>query len=589
MRRGGAGVSDGPIQVLKFGSSVLASPEHLADAVHEIYRWWRRGHRVVAVVSAIGGKTDGLLAEAERLSARPDEEATAELLATGEAESVALLKLALAKAGIPASALDASRLGVRTTGDLLDADPVALDAAALHGHLRARPVLVVPGFVGRHEDGRLSLLGRGGSDLTALFLAARLGGTCRLLKDVPGLFEWDPAGSGPKPRRFDSITFADALALGGEILQRKAIEFAQARGLCFQVSACAAAEASTVGATSTQLARSSEARPPLRVGVLGLGTVGTGVVTHLLRQPERFIFVGALVRDASKRRALDLPPSQLFEHPDPLLEQDPEVLIDCAGNAEQLSLRILGALEQGIPLITADKALLADSTGALSDWRAGSTPLIRGSAAVAGVVPALECVRRLRATAERGEGSPVRIIEGVLNGTTNFVLDRVSAGDPFDDAVREAQELGFAEADPSADLDGLDAQRKLALLVEEAWSETLRPDHIACTGILAAEELAFQARSQERVRLVARAERFANGRIVAEVAPRLLPVDHPMAQAEGEGNVVRIETEDGAVHTLAGKGAGRWPTAEAVLGDLLEHWRGLQRVRLEADQQAEVE
>ena len=95
MRRGGAGVSESPIQVLKFGSSVLASPEHLANAVHEIYRWWRAGKRVVAVVSAIGSTTDRLLAEAKRLSARPDEEATAELLATGEAESVALLKLAL--------------------------------------------------------------------------------------------------------------------------------------------------------------------------------------------------------------------------------------------------------------------------------------------------------------------------------------------------------------------------------------------------------------------------------------------------------------------------------------------------------------
>jgi homoserine dehydrogenase len=550
---------------LKFGSSVLASPEHLANAVHEIYRWWREGKRVVAVVSAIGSTTDRLLAEAKRLSARPDEEATAELLATGEAESVALLKLALAKAGIPASALDAARLGVRTRGPLLDADPVALDADALHAHLRQRPVLVVPGFVGRHDDGRLSLLGRGGSDLTALFLAARLNAECRLLKDVPGLFEWDPASAGPAPRRFATISFADALELDGAILQKKALAFAQSRGLSFLVSRCAAARHTLVGATTTAIAQDPLPLTPLRVGILGLGTVGVGVAAHVLRQPERFELVGAVVRDASKRRAIDLPEAQVFTHPDGLLQQKPDVLIDCAGNPEAFALRLIGALEQGIRVITADKALLADSTGNLADWLAGDQPRLRGSAAVAGVVPALEAVRRSQ--------PEVRIIEGVLNGTTNFVLERVAEGASLDEAVREAQELGFAEADPSADLDGLDAQRKLALLVQAAWGETLRPDHIACTGIRAAAELAARATPHERVRLVARAERFANGRIVAEVAPRLLPMDHPMAQAQGEGNAIVIETEEGKRIALAGKGAGRWPTAEAVVADLLDLWR----------------
>lgn len=565
MRRGGAGVSESPIQVLKFGSSVLASPEYLANAVHEIYRWWREGKRVVAVVSAIGSTTDRLLAEAKRLSARPDEEATAELLATGEAESVALLKLALAKAGIPASALDAARLGIRTRGPLLDADPVALDADALHTHLRLRPVLVVPGFVGRHDDGRLSLLGRGGSDLTALFLAARLGADCRLLKDVPGLFEWDPASDGPAPRRFATISFADALELDGAILQKKALAFAQSRGLSFLVGRCAAARQTLVGATTTAIASDPVPLAPLRVGLLGLGTVGVGVAVHVLRQSERFELVGAVVRDASKRRAIDLPEDLVFTHPDGLLGQNPDVLIDCAGNPEAFALRLIGALEQGIRVITADKALLADSTGNLADWLEGEQPRLRGSAAVAGAVPALEAVRQSQ--------SEVRIIEGVLNGTTNFVLERVAEGASLDDAVREAQELGFAEADPSADLDGLDAQRKLALLVHAAWGETLRPDHIACTGIRAAAELAARATPHERVRLVARAERFANGRIVAEVAPRLLPLDHPMAQAQGEGNAIVIETEEGKRISLAGKGAGRWPTAEAVVADLLDLWR----------------
>lgn len=577
------------IQVLKFGSSVLASPEHLADAVHEITRWWREGKRVVAVVSAIGSTTDRLLAEAERLSARPDEEATAELLATGEAESVALLKLALAKAGVPASALDAARLGVRTTGPLLDADPVALDADALRAHLRQRPVLVVPGFVGRHDDGRLSLLGRGGSDLTALFLAARLGGECRLLKDVPGLYEWDPAGQGPAPRRFASIRFADAIELDGAILQKKAVAFAQARGLRFWVGRCAAQRATEVGAAETHLADDPPALPPLRVGLLGLGTVGVGVATHLLRQPNRFRLVGALVQDPDKDRAVALPREQLVTHPDDLLARQPQVLLDCAGDATGLALRLTGALEQGVQVITADKALLADSTGQLAPWTTGDEPALRGSAAVGGVVPALETVRRLTQASAWDPGQRVRIIEGVLNGTTNFVLERVAEGATLETAVQEAQQLGFAEADPSADLDGLDVQRKLALLVQAAWGETLRPDVIACTGIRTAAALAARATAHETVRLVARAERFANGGVIAEVAPRLLPIDHPMAQARGEGNAVVLETEEGTRLTLAGKGAGRWPTAEAVLADLFDLWRARCRAHELAFAQASIE
>jgi len=560
-------MSASPIHVLKFGSSVLATPEHLADAVHEIYRWWRRGHRVVAVVSALGGTTDRLLRQAEDLSARPDEEATAELLATGEAESVALLKLALAKAGIPASALDAARLGVRTRGPLLDADPVALEVESLQAHLRQRPVLVVPGFVGRHDDGRLSLLGRGGSDLTALFLAARLGAQCRLLKDVPGLYEWDPAAQGSEPRRYASIRFDDALELGGEILQAKALEFAQARGLTFEVGACASRLTTLVGAAQTQLAEEEVQAKPLRVALLGLGTVGIGVAAHLQRQPSRFELLGACVRDLHKRRALELDPSQLFTQLDDLLALSPDLMIDCTGQAADFAPRLLALLERGVQVITADKALLASDDEDWWSWWQTDQRALRGSAAVAGVLPALEAVERCVAA------GGVRSVEGVLNGTTNFVLEQVAAGSSFEEAVFEAQGLGFAESDPSADLDGLDAQRKLALLVRAAWGEKLDASRIACTGIRAAAVLASRATPHECVRLVARAERFANGGIVAEVAPRLLPLDHPLAQAKGEGNVVVVESESGARELLSGKGAGRWPTAEAVLADAYDCWR----------------
>src|SRR5689334_16886476 len=158
------------IKVLKFGSSVLRSEEDLSLAVHEIYREWRRGARVLAVVSAFGDTTDRLLARAESLCPEPEPSALAALLATGEATSAALLGLALARAGLPVKVLDPAQAGLLTDGGRLDAALISADIERLHEELQSA-VVVLPGFVGRDAEGGATLLGRGGSDLTALFLA----------------------------------------------------------------------------------------------------------------------------------------------------------------------------------------------------------------------------------------------------------------------------------------------------------------------------------------------------------------------------------------------------------------------------------
>src|SRR5262245_38452468 len=180
------------VTVLKFGSSVLRSEDDLPTIVHEIYRHYHEGSGVIAVVSAFGDMTDQLMRRAESLCGQPDQSALAALLATGEATSSALLGLALSRAGIPARLLDAAQVGLRTVGDRLNADPIAIDSARLLGEAR-RAIVVLPGFVGRSENGDTTLLGRGGSDLTALFLAQRLSARCALIKDVAGLYTSDPA------------------------------------------------------------------------------------------------------------------------------------------------------------------------------------------------------------------------------------------------------------------------------------------------------------------------------------------------------------------------------------------------------------
>src|SRR6266542_2763778 len=161
------------IIVLKFGSSVLRSEADLPSAVHEIYRWWRDGAQVIAVVSALGDTTNQLMRRAETICEKPDNAVLPSLLATGEGASSALLTLALNKVGIAARLLDEVQARLRTVSGNTDAIPVSVDAARLLSESQ-HAVVVFPGFVGRDETGDRTILGRGGSDLTALFLAQQL-------------------------------------------------------------------------------------------------------------------------------------------------------------------------------------------------------------------------------------------------------------------------------------------------------------------------------------------------------------------------------------------------------------------------------
>ncbi|HTT69184.1 MAG TPA: M20/M25/M40 family metallo-hydrolase [Gemmatimonadales bacterium] len=236
-----------PLTVLKFGGSVLGTARDYAAAVADVRRHLQRGERVLAVVSALKGATDSLLADARHFGPAPEPAATASLLATGEAASAARLALALNAAGVEAAILDPSAIGLTTRGPLLDADPVAVDDEALRRALERSGAAVVPGFFGRDTSGGYALFGRGGTDLTALFLAHRLGARlCRLLKNVDGVYEHDPAG-GRKPRRYDVISWDDALKLGSRVVQPKALHFARRERVEFDVGAVGSPRGTRVG------------------------------------------------------------------------------------------------------------------------------------------------------------------------------------------------------------------------------------------------------------------------------------------------------------------------------------------------------
>jgi homoserine dehydrogenase len=250
--------SGSPTIVLKFGSSVLRSEDELPRAVEEIRRQRELGRAVVAVVSAIGKTTDVLLQKAHRISKDPAPSALALMVATGEDVAAAFLTMALENAGIRVALMEPVGIGLKCEGEPLDATPCGLDTDLVRRALDGGRVGVVPGFYGRGPDGKIYLLGRGGSDLTALHLAKSLAAACRLLKDVDGVYDADPGHPGRSARRYAQLSYDDALALEARVVQAKALRFARDHGITFEVAAPGAERSTRIGPLPTRLAQASD-------------------------------------------------------------------------------------------------------------------------------------------------------------------------------------------------------------------------------------------------------------------------------------------------------------------------------------------
>jgi homoserine dehydrogenase len=220
--------------------------------------------------------------------------------------------------------------------------------------------------------------------------------------------------------------------------------------------------------------------------------------------------------------------------------------------------------------VTANKALLAAEGDRLQAVANANEVTISGSAAVGGVLPALETIEQAKT---RG---PIKGLHGVLNGTTNFILDQLAKGQELENAICAAQAAGYAEADPVLDLDGTDVTQKLILLARAAFGVSLPLASISRQGIehLNSESLAEARERGNTIRLVASCRAPGVG-LQACVSPVELPFDHPLARLKAAQNGLIVETANGAQRIVFGTGAGRWPTTEAVMADLLDVYREL--------------
>lgn len=567
------------ITVLKFGGSVLRDESDVTKAVNEIYRNWRSGSKILAVVSAFNGRTDELLSKAKQFEIDGGEVATASLLLSGETETAALLTLALGQAGLPAKVLTPRQIGLLTRGETLDAEPIWADTAKLRAELD-NSIVVVSGFGGIDRNGDPTLLGRGGSDLTALFLAERLDARCILVKDVDGLYESDPAYT-HEPRRFAAASYRTAAEIGGSLIQKKAVEFAEENSLTVELRSLNSKTGTIISNLPNSFAANEIEHRPLRIALLGCGTVGKGVFETISKYPERFEIVGVLNRHRDKAIAAGIPTHLIANDAASLLGKNADVVIELIGGTDTAHDLIKRSLAAGRHVVTANKALLAERISELNSIAKENNASLRFGASVGGALPAFEF-----AANDAGE---IASISGILNGTCNFICDQLAEGIEFDEAVKLAQSSGFAEADPTLDVDGTDAAQKLSLLARAAFGVEIPIDAIERNGIekLSPKDLKKAASRSNTIRLIAQVKRCDNG-FEASVEPREVSLDHTFGSITGAGNCLLVEEQDGSKRFVTAKGAGRYPTTESVIADLFDLYRHHQRTPARSAKAAEA-
>jgi len=281
-----------------------------------------------------------------------------------------------------------------------------------------------------------------------------------------------------------------------------------------------------------------------------------------------------LVREVSKRRTIEISNDVLTADPADVLD-DPaiEVVIEVAGGDEPMRSYIERAIQAGKHVITANKVVMARHGPELLDQAAEKNVDVYFEAAVGGGIPLISTFRTDL------QANRIEAVSAVINGTTNYVLGRMaSQGMTMADALREAQEAGYAEADPTDDIGGYDATYKLAILASIAYEIKVRPDDIYREGIEGIEPIDFRYARELgfAIKLIAHTQRHP-GRIEARVHPAMVPLDHPLARVEGAENAVFVEGDLVAHVLLVGQGAGGRPTASAVVGDLIDLARSIRR------------
>ena len=317
---------------------------------------------------------------------------------------------------------------------------------------------------------------------------------------------------------------------------------------------------------------------PVGVAVLGMGTVGTEVVRLMDEYAEEFAariggpleLKGIAVSDLEKQRP-GVPAELLTDDAMSLVErEDVDIVVEVIGGIDYPRRIVLAALNAGKSVVTANKALVAAHADELAEAADAAQVDLYFEAAVAAAIPVVGMLRRSLA------GDQVQRISGIVNGTTNYILDAMtSTGATYDDALAEATRLGYAEADPTADVEGHDAASKAAILASLGFHTRVKFDDVHTEGItkVTADDIEAARKAGYTIKLLAICEKVTNDKgeesVNARVHPTLIPSEHPLASVKESYNAIYVDSEAAGSLMFYGNGAGGAPTASAVLGDLV--------------------
>ncbi|MBT1017626.1 homoserine dehydrogenase [Canibacter sp. lx-72] len=315
----------------------------------------------------------------------------------------------------------------------------------------------------------------------------------------------------------------------------------------------------------------------INVALLGAGSVGAQLAARLLAEKSEFAarsgvaleLIGIAVRNPDALRDVDLPKS-LFTDDATVLINKADLIVELIGGIEPARGLILGALQQGKDVVTANKALLAKHGDELEQVAAANGAQLFYEAAVCGAIPIVRVISQSLA------GDNIKRVMGIVNGSTNYILDQMHiANKTTAEAVQEASDLGYLEADPTLDVEGYDAAQKAAILARLAFHTKISEDAVYREGIttVTATDVAVAKANRQVIKLLAIAERVSTAggesAVAVRVYPALLSADHPLAKIGGGTNAVYVDAECAGELVFVGAGAGGIETASAVLGDIV--------------------
>lgn len=324
-------------------------------------------------------------------------------------------------------------------------------------------------------------------------------------------------------------------------------------------------------------ARQSRVARPLRIAIFGFGTVGSSVARILVEsRPPELELTHVFNRGVARKRVDWTPAGVVWsEDADAVLASDADVIVELAGGLDPAASWVQKALEAGKSVVTANKKLIAFHGPELERLAAAKGGHLKYGAAVAGGIPVIPGIEQGLA------GDRITRIQGILNGTCNFILSSMDEGAEYVDVLAGAQASGYAEADPAEDVDGYDARAKLAILMRLALRVSIDPEEIVPRAITAVTAVDFSyARDLGcTIRQIARAEQ-TDGEVAATVGPMLVDLKSPLAWSRGTENMVILSGRYGGDVVFSGHGAGGHPTAVAVVSDLLALAHGSRRVEI---------